>query len=274
MADTVPTIRSFKDAPVIETVLSIQFKPIPGFTIPHFGLYWKEIREEFKHCEIKNPIVHMMEDFQQGPAQRSSVIDLELSPERAIRYWFMDHTRNTFIQVQQDRFIFNWQRIEKEDVYPRYKTTREKFLNEWKRFCDFLTSENLPTPEVDQCEVTYVNHLEYTAGWDSYGELNKIVSYWSGKASGDFLPPPEKVNINIRYAIPNNQGRLYVSLQPVIRTRDAIEVLQLNLTVRGAPVSSKTEDVFNWLDLGRKWIVQGFTDFTTNEMHQEWGLER
>lgn len=273
MADTVQTIRSFKDAPVIETVLSIQFKPIPGFTIPHFGLYWKGIREEFKHCEIKSPIVHMIEDFQRGPAQRSSVIDLELSPERAIRYWFMDHTRNTFIQIQQDRFIFNWQRIERENVYPRYKTTREKFLEEWKRFCGFLTSENLPTPEVDQCEVTYVNHLEYTAGWDSYGELNKIVSYWSGKASGDFLPPPEKVNINIRYAIPNNQGRLYVSLQPVIRTRDAIEVLQLNLTARGAPASSKTEDVFNWLDLGRKWIVQGFTDFTTDEMHREWGLE-
>ena len=38
--------------------------------------------------------------------------------------------------------------------------------------------------------------------------------------------------------------------------------------------SSKTEDVFNWLDLGRKWIVQGFTDFTTDEMHREWGLER
>ena len=274
MADTVPTIKSFKDAPVIETVLSIQFKPIPGFTIPHFGLYWKGIRDEFKDCEIKNPIVHMIEDFQRGPTQRSSVIDLELSPERAIRYWFMEPTRNTFIQVQQDRFIFNWQRIEKEDVYPRYKKTREKFLEEWKKFCAFLASENLPTPEVDQCEVTYVNHLEYTAGWDSYGELNKIVSYWSGKASGDFLPPPEKVNINIRYAIPNDQGRLYVSLQPVIRTRDAIEVLQLNLTARGAPVSSKTEDVFNWLDLGRKWIVQGFTDFTTDEMHREWGLER
>ena len=237
MADTVPTIRNFNNAPVIETVLSIQFKPIPGFTIPHFGLYWKGIRDEFKHCEIKNPIVHMIEDFQTGPAQRSSAIDIELSPERAIRCWFMDATRNTFIQIQQTDFIFNWQRIEKTDAYPRYNKTREKFWEEWNRFCTFLVSENLPTPEVDQCEVTYLNHLEYTAGWDSYGGLNKIVSYWSGKASGDFLPPPEKININVRYAIPNNQGRLYVSLQPVIRTRDAVEVLQLNLTARGAPVS-------------------------------------
>jgi hypothetical protein len=71
----------------------------------------------------------------------------------------------------------------------------------------------------------------------------------------------------------DNQGRLYVSIQPVIRARDALEVLQLNLTARGAPASSKTEDVFKWLDLGRQWIVEGFTDFTTNEMHKLWGLE-
>ena len=273
MADTIPTIRNFKNAPVIETVLSIQFKPIHGFTIPHFGLYWKTIREEFKHCEVKNPIVHMIEDFQRGPTQRSSAIDLDLSTERAVRYWFMDPTRNSFIQIQQDRFIFNWQRVEKEDEYPRYRKTREKFLKEWNRFCEFLTNENLPLPEVDQCEVTYVNHIEYAAGWNSYGQLNKIVSYWSGKASGNFLPPPEKVNVNIRYSMPNDQGRLYISLQPVIRARDGVEVLQLNLTTRGAPTSTKTDDVFKWLDLGRQWIIEGFTDFTTEEMHREWGLE-
>ena len=274
MEHSTPVIKNYKAAPVIETVLSIQFKPISNFTIPHFGLYWKEIRSEFERCEVKNPIVHMVEDFQPGPSLRSSVIDLELPSERAIRYWFLDNSRNTFIQLQQDRFIFNWQKIKPEDVYPRYQRTREKFLIEWERFCAFLESEHLGVPEVDQCEVTYVNHIEYTAGWHSYRELSNVVSYWSGKASGKFLPDPEKVNINVRYEMPSGQGRLYVSLQPVIRARDAMEVLQLNLTARGSPVSSKTEDIFKWLDLGRQWIVEGFTDFTTTKMHQEWGLER
>lgn len=273
MADNVPIIRSYKQAPVIETVLSIQFKPIPNFTIPHFGIYWKQTLAEFPQSEIKPPILHMIEEFSRGPSQRSSGIDLEIPTERAIRYWFLDKTRNSFIQLQQDRFIYNWQRVIEADVYPRYRTTRSKFLSEWQKFCDFLESEKLGRPEVDQCEVTYVNHLENTAGWNSYGDLSKVVSYWSGKTSGSFLPEPEKININARYVMPNNQGRLYVSIQPVIRARDAMEVLQLNLTARGAPVSSKTEDVFNWLDLGRQWIVEGFTDFTTNEMHNLWGLE-
>lgn len=274
MGDTVSVIRSFAKAPVIETVLSIQFKPVPNFTIPHFGIYWKEIRHEFELCEIKPPILHMIEDFALGPSQRSSRIELDLPSEGAIRYWFSEKKRNTFIQLQQDRFIYNWQKVGDDDVYPRYATTRPKFLSEWQRFCAFLEREKLDLPEVDQCEVTYVNHLTYTAGWSSYGELRKVVSCWSGRTSGRFLPEPEKININVRHAMPNNQGRLYISLQPVIRARDAMEVLQLNLTARGAPVSSKTEDVFRWLDLGRQWIVEGFTDFTTAEMHELWGLER
>jgi len=274
MANDVPTIRSFRSAPVIETVLSIQFKPIPNFTVPHFGIFWKEIREEFPRPEIKPPILHMIEEFSPGPSQRSSVIDINIPTERAIRYWFLDKTGNTFIQLQQDRFIYNWQRLKDSDEYPRYRATRSKFLAEWNKFCAFLEKEKLATPEIDQCEVTYVNHIKYADGWNSYGELSKVISYWSGKSSGLFLQAPEKVNINVRYTMPNNQGRLYVALQPVIRARDAMEVLQLNLTARGAPASSKTEDAFKWLDLGRHWIVEGFTDFTTDDMHNLWGLER
>lgn len=274
MSDNVPVIRTFKNAPVIETVLSIQFKPIPNFTIPLFGIYWQQkIRQEFPRCEIKPPIIHMIEEFAPGPSQKSSRIDLEIPTERAIRYWFVDSTGNTFIQLQQDRFILNWQKINETDIYPSYRTIRSKFLSEWKKFCSFAEAENLGGPEVDQCEVTYVNHINYAAGWNSYGELTKVVAPWSGKTSGGFLPEPEKINVNARYAMPNSQGRLYVSLQPVIRARDAMEVLQLNLTARGAPASSKTEDVFKWLDIGRQWIVEGFTDLTTAEMHKLWGLE-
>lgn len=273
MANPVPVIRTFKNAPVIETVLSIQFAPIPNFSLPHFGLYWKEIRNEFRDCQVKPPILHLVEEFGPGPVQRPPSFNLELSSERAIRYWFIEEKGNSFLQLQQDRLLYNWQKVNPDDKYPRYQEIRSKFFEEWRRFCAFLENEKLSQPEVDQCEVTYVNHIEYTAGTESCGELNKVVAYWSGRSSGSFLPEPEKVNINVRYLMPENRGRLYISLQPVIRTRDAMEVLQLNLTSRGAPASSKTEEIFDWLDLGREWIVQGFTDFTTETMHDLWGLE-
>lgn len=275
MADETPVIRNYESAPVIETVLSIQFRPITKFSVPHFGLYWKVIREKYPRSELRPPILHLIEEF--GSAQTKTTLPpswVELPSESLIRCWFMEEKQNFFLQVQQDRFLFNWQKLNLTDQYPRYSQIRPRFMQEWERFCSFLESENLGTPQVDQCEVTYVNHIDYPSDQEAYSELKNIVSYWSGLSSGTFLPQPDKVNIQVRYAIPDNSGRLYIALQPVIRTRDAKEVLQLNVTARGAPSSSKSEDIFEWLDLGRKWVVEGFTDFTTKQMHKLWGRDR
>ena len=49
-----------------------------------------------------------------------------------------------------------------------------------------------------------------------------------------------------------------------------MEVLQLDVSATGRPTSSKTPDILEWLDLGREWVVKGFADFTTPEMHMKW----
>lgn len=273
MTEPVKELRRFRRAPVIETVLSIQFNAIKNFSIPYFGLYWSRIRNSFPKVETKPPIAHIVENFERERLMPPAVVRAEISDEAFVRCWFLDKTNNSFIQLQHDRFLYNWQALGQSDIYPRFHTTRAQFHAEWIRFCDFLREEGLETPIVDQCEVTYVNHIEYGDGWDSFGELNKIISPWSGEHSGDFLRVPEKVGLNVRYLLPNNQGRLYVSLQPVLRNRDQKEVLQLSLTARGGPSSSATDDIFAWLDEGRKWVVQGFTDFVTRRMHEHWGRE-
>lgn len=273
MSESVTELRRFNKAPVIETVLSIQFNPIKGFSIAHFGLYWNRIRREFAKPETRQPVAHIVEHFGPKATEQPLFSQGEITPEQLVRCWFLDANRSSFLQLQPDRLIFNWQVIEAGDPYPRYPQIRARFYNEWRRFMEFLRDEQLEIPHVDQCEVTYVNHIEYHDGWDSYGELNKVIAPWSGKTSEGFLQAPEKIGLNVQYIIDDNRGRLYISLQPVIRRRDNKEVLQLNLTARGAPSSSQTEDIFQWLDLGRKWVVNGFTDFVTPEMHKRWGRE-
>jgi hypothetical protein len=56
-------------------------------------------------------------------------------------------------------------------------------------------------------------------------------------------------------------------MQPAIRKQDAKEIVRLNLTARGKPVSSTPADILDWFDMGHVWIVQGFTDFTTTKIH-------
>ena len=270
MANQPHTLRDFADPPVVETVLGVQFAHMP-FSIPHFGLYWEQIRSEFPQYRALPPLGHVREQFGGPSGGVSRKIGIEVVQDPELRCWFLDKNGNQIIQVQRDRFIHNWQKISGSEVYPRYEGVRAKFETEWKRFREFLEQGGFGKPEVNQCEVTYVNHIEYGKGWKSFGELNKVISCWSGKHSGAFLPDQEKVTLNVSYLLPGNQGRMYVSLEPVIRTRDATEVLQFNLTVRGAPSSSGDADVLRWLDVGRQWIVEGFTDFTTDAMHKVWG---
>jgi uncharacterized protein (TIGR04255 family) len=263
----------FAQPPVDETALSLQFAPIPGFSIQHFGLYWARVRAEYPRVEIQQPITNVTEQFGPGArlGQQVGFAFLEL-PE--IRCWYLDQSGNRLIQVQRDRFVHNWRKITGTEDYPRYPSLRASLVKEWKGFCEFLRDEKLELPKVNQCDVTYVNNIEYDKGWSGYGELDKVIAALATpKPKNRFLPDPERVNMQVIYRLADDAGRLYVSFVPVIRRRDGKEVLQMTLIARGEPKSPDTEDVFSWLDLGRKWVVRGFADFTTEKMHEIWGKQ-
>jgi len=259
----------FANPPVDETALSIQFAQIPGFSIPHFGLFWARIRSDYPQFQIQDPIASVTE--LPAPAPRTGPIGFPAFSD--LRCWFLDKPGTRLIQVQHNRFIHNWRRLKGDEEYPRYPSVRETLERDWGRFCEFLASEKLEPPKINQCEVTYVNNIEYEKGWKGYGELDKVVATLATpKNKRKFLPDPELIRMQVTYGLDQpNAGRLYVSFTPVIRGRDGKEVLQMSLTARGAPQSSSTEDAFRWLDMGRRWVVRGFADFTTEEMHKVWG---
>ena len=115
-----------------------------------------------------------------------------------------------------------------------------------------------------------MNHLDRGKGWDTFADLPTLFPCWAGAASGNFLPSPESILFNVSYLMPESQGRLRIALVHAFRPVDAKETLQLTLTARGRPGSGETSDILKWLDLGREWVVRGFTDFTSERMHQLW----
>ncbi len=254
--------------PVVETVLGVQFAPLQQFSSPYFGLFWKEIRASYPSFELRPPLDVVIEEF--GSLRPGPTLGVELVAEPAVRCWFKNGDSTQLIQVQRDRFVQNWRKVTGDELYPRYARLKPSFREEWTRFCRFLEREGIGVPEVNQCEVTYVNHIEIGSVLGSYGEMQRVVSGWSGRNSGNFLPHPESVRLNTTYVMPDKRGRLHIVLQPAIRRRDAKEIVQLNLTARGRPHSSGVEDILDWFDMGHEWIVRGFTDFTTPEMHEVW----
>lgn len=263
----------FLRPPVIETILGVQFSPLRRLTLPYLGLFWGTVRDRYPHQEVVPPLTPVTEEFGH-PTPGKVEFSIGVSSEPEARCWFIDSTSTQLIQVQRDRFIRNWRkRPAPHDAYPRYRALRPDFERDWASFLSFLEREDLGVPDVNQCEVTYINHIELGLGWTTLGEAHRVLTMLKPQDARRFLPEPENLALSIRYLMPDNRGRLHVAAQPAIRRADGQQVMQLTLTARGKPDSSRIEDLAAWFDRGHDWIVNGFRDLTTPEMHDVWGLQ-
>ena len=262
----------YEAPPVVEVVLSLQFKKLPGLQVPQLGGLWQRFRREFPVTEDKPPIQRIKESFEPPkPAAIQWEIDTEPVPPRC---WFKSRDGSEMIQVQQDRFIFNWQRTEEGGDYPRYSHVRERFEQNFAVFLSYAKNLRIGPIEIDQCEVTYVNHLFAGQGWKRHGQIDRIFAFWSGRHSDRFLGEPEDVKAQWRYQILGDDGapcgRLNASVEPRTKPGDERPLLRFVLTARGAPIGEGPEGALRFFDLGREYVVRGFTSMTSKRMHKIW----
>jgi uncharacterized protein (TIGR04255 family) len=272
MNDTPRGLPDFKNPPVTEVALSVQFEPLPALRTIHLGLLWVEFREHFPNLEEHPPRAPTIEEFEVIKPKKMEVQFQKEIP--VLRCWFLNESGTELIQVQQDRFVFNWREVGEKREYPRYENVRRKFIEALITFQQFLDREQLGELIPNQCEVTYVNHIVQGEGWDSHGQLEKLFTVWASQYSDSFLREPEEAGFSVRYIIPSEEGppigRLHINVHPAFRREDGMPIIVMSLTARGRPLGVDHDDVLSFLDTGRKWIVRGFTSITTNEIHKIW----
>jgi uncharacterized protein (TIGR04255 family) len=264
----------FDRPPIVEVAIGAQFKAVP-VAAPQFGLLWLKYRPRFPRIETKPALTPAVERFgvhrQQAPVPRFQILD----QPPPLRSWFLTEGGDELIQVQPDRLVFNWRRVGADGAYPRYPTVERCFLDAFGTFAEFLGEIGSDQPQIEQCELTYVNRIFPASGtWNDLGEAAGAIALLS-RSAGGFLGPPEEVEATARYVISVDDkpvGRLHVSLEPRRLLKTGEPLLNLQLTARGAPLSSGTQGATEFFRLAREWIVRGFVDVTTPEMHKTWGM--
>jgi len=178
------------------------------------------------------------------------------------------------LQVQPDRFTHNWRKVKDEDEYPRYEKVRATFQEEVEKFQVFLSREGVGELALNQCEVTYVNHIFPCEHWEHHGELHKVITIVSAGSDAGVLPKEESVQYVSHHVINDENdeflGRLHISVESAYHKEDDVPIFVLKLTVRGRPLTEGLAGVLGFFDMGRELIVRGFTDITTDEMHNIW----
>ncbi len=190
-----------------------------------------------------------------------------------VRTWLITEDGRHLIQIQNDRFLYNWKRAADEDSYPSYDFVIAEFEKHLAAFHAFLESEKIGKLEYRQFELTYVNIIAPETGLSLVGEGGLLVDYIRDKSRERFLPEPEMFKWNASYPMPNEYGRLHVTANPAYRRTDQSRVVRLELTSRGIPSSGDTSDNMRaWFDVAHEMITKGFADLTSPLVQKEtWG---
>jgi uncharacterized protein (TIGR04255 family) len=243
--------------PVVEVAVSVTFRPLSNFRSVHFGRFGS-INPEYPNSEDQFPLVHTL-TFTPGP----------LPPLR--RVLLITENNNFVIQLQADFFAHNWRKMRPDDQYPSFEEIRRHFLTKWDLFREFAERERLGPIAVLSYDVVYINHLfddtiePFAVGLGKY--LSQIGV--QNRGSGRFLPMPTAIQSELTYPILNERGTLRLSLRHGPRTSDGKNVMQMDVAARVKAQEDGT-DMIEALEIAHLWIVNGFTDATTEIAHSIW----
>jgi uncharacterized protein (TIGR04255 family) len=264
---------SFGKPPVIETVIGVQFDPIPNLTSAHFGWYWRDfLGKTWVRTQDAMALPDQIETF--GEQTRRfpfpSLSATLLPSDRSPRIQFINENDDRVTQIQNTRFIYNWRK--REAAYPRFKDLYPEFTAGLSRFREFLRSASLGDATFNQWEVTYINHIEKGETWKTPEDWHKVLP--------GLLPPSvkspgvrlERESGELVFEIVPERGRLYVQIGSGRSPEGGNELLALQLTARG-PVNPNDSalNLESGIALGHRVIVETFADVSSESAQKFWG---
>lgn len=269
MAHTHTTaLPDYERPPVVETVMGVQFAALPGFSVAHMGAFWESLgRDEWPVAMQERPIPASYERFSDG-AEFGRRLNLELTDAPACRVQMVHSDKSRMVQVQNGRLHVNWIGLSGGD-YPRYAAVRDEFEDKLDRFEAFIEQDELGVLDIDQWEVTYVNHIRQGDLWTSPADWDFFTPL-RGVPSIDGVIEGESFQGEWHFVIPGQKGRLHVQWSHTRSATDGTPLVRLVLTARGAV---NDEPPLVGIDLGRETIVRAFRELMSDDANRFWGLK-
>jgi uncharacterized protein (TIGR04255 family) len=276
MAKQDSRLASFKNAPVRETVLGVQFDEIPRLTSAHLGIYWRSLGTEWSTIEEAMPIEPVREVVDESLAETiAQQARLQLVEHPRVRLRITNPSQYRMIQVQSNRFHCNWLgKSDPNQPYPRYRELKPEFIGAFDGFCKYVDSASMGPVSPNQWEITYVNYIPRGTVWETPDDWNNVFR-------APLLPPDrlqsgefESIACTWHYRLPNRAGRLHIGIKHGFERVDSAaknrELLILTLTARG-PTAARDSGWTDGLDVGRYAIVKAFEEMTSPHAHDYWG---
>jgi len=262
----------YKNPPVVETVLSVQFNPLANFGAGQLGSYWKELGADWPHVADAPAVDPVFERFESEKTWESAAFNVKFSQQVDVRLQIRNAAMDRMIQVQNGRFFYNW--LGKAGVeYPSYELVRPEFDEHWEKFREFVISrsdESFVQP--NQWEIIYVNHLPHGTVWKELSDLPEVMTFLRQPKLSDLSLSPKGLGCEWQYEVCPNKGMLYVKLGMSQKENEPPNIV-MTLLARG-PIVEKASSLDDGLELGHTTITKAFDRFTSPSAQEYWGIKK
>ncbi len=266
----------FERPPLTEVAFSVQFERDVIDEVRALSEFWPSVKDDFPGIQKHPPIAPSSEDFG-PPSEFAPALEL-LSAPPSHRYWFLSMDEHRLIQVQPDRLLFNWRRLDGSTPYPRYATLAQEFSRHLRTFLAVVDEAGHTDAQAAWCELTYINSVPAGEPGGAHGQLARILNCFVRDPVREVMPPVEDTQLQQRFRLVGPGGvpfgRLYLTAVPGYQKADLVPVYMITLVGRGRPFGGddRVASIFEFLNEAHQLIVRGFRELTTRELHLEWGL--
>ena len=260
-----PHLPDFGKPPLNEVVLGVQFSPPKGYQQVRVGEVWTLFKADYPLVQEHPALEPAFETFGlPHHAQIGGRLSF-ISGAMHDRFWFLRRNGDELIQFQQDRLLHNWRKVgDQTNEYPRFEQMAAHFTEELRKLEGYLASLSPQVLVINQCELSYINHIEIGSG------PVDLAAWFHGFSLAGV--EADDVNIGIREVIQDKQqpmGRLTYEISTAVKPNGE-RIIVLTLTARGAPSASDIDSAMRFIAKGRELIVRRFAEITTEGAHKAW----
>jgi uncharacterized protein (TIGR04255 family) len=206
----------FTNPPIVEIVLGVQLSESVFTNEEIVSIYTSYLKDNFPKIEENLPLPSIVEEY-------NNQTITTILPGFNSRKLFISKNDNEVIQLQSNRILFNWRKINDTALYPRFENVFENLLNYLNLIDKKIKCKHL----INQFEITYIDHFQIDLFDLSSFNISEIFNIMHNNENF--------TNVSVVYTIPQQviNGNLNIKFQSAIRNNDNKKIIVLDTTCRG-----------------------------------------
>jgi uncharacterized protein (TIGR04255 family) len=265
----------YERPPVVETILGIQFEPLPKLLNAHLGLFWQDLRGDWPNVREASPLQPQHEQFGDAETWSLPAIGFRAVESVASRMIVTNGASDRLIQIQNGRIHLNWLGQSGAE-YPTFPRMFNEFREVVELLQRFLADRELGALRPNQWEVTYLNHIPRGTVWESPSDW-RFFELLGRTAGVPELTDFESFGGEWHFTMQRVLGRLHIQWQHGKSREAPKELVILTLTARGPAMPDDSglplAAAYEGLGAGHDAIVLSFRDLMSDRANEFWGLQ-